>query len=145
MKRNLIQQATVLKAVDVNEYSGTTAKAGEVIDFKGYQSAILSVNHAAASGAPSAATLTVTMAEGDTTSPATAVTFNVAIAAIDVSAAGISTYHIDLRPFKRYGKFTITPAFTAGTSPACLASAELVLGDKNIDPTPSAVTIYKKA
>jgi hypothetical protein len=145
MKRQLIQHATSLKAVDVNEYSGTTAKAGEVIDFKGYQSAILSVNYAAASGSPTAATLTVTMAEGATSSPATAVTFNTTPAAIDVTSAGITEYHIDLRPFLRYGKFTITPAFTAGTSPACLASATIVLGDKNVEPVPSAVTIYKKA
>lgn len=145
MKRNLIQQATGLKAVDVNEYSGTTAKAGEAIDFQGYQSAILIVNNAAASGSPSAATLTVTMAEGATSSPATPVTFNTAPAAIDCLTAGVTQYHIDLRPFKRYGKFTITPAFTGGSSPAILGSAVIVLGDKNVDPTPSAVTIYKKA
>lgn len=144
MKRKLLQQATVLKCVDVNEYSGTTAKAGEVIDTLGYQSAIVSVNNAAASGTPTAATLTLSMVEGTTSSPATAVTIVPTVTAISCLAAGITNYQFDLRPFKRYVKFTLTPAFTDGTSPKILGSASITLGDKNIEPVPSAVSIYAK-
>ena len=144
MKRKLLQQATVLKCVDPNSYSGTTAKAGAVIDTLGYQSAIVSVNYAAASGSPSAATLTLSMVEGDTSSPATAVTIAPAVTAIDCLTAGTVNYQFDLRPFKRYVKFTLTPAFTSGTTPAIIGAASIVLGDKNIEPVPSAVSIYTK-
>lgn len=144
MKRKLLQQATVLKCVDANEYSGTTAKAGEVIDCKGYQSAIVAINNAAASGSPSAATLTLSMAEGATNSPATAVTISPAVSAFSCLTAGLTMYQFDLRPFKRYVKFTLTPAFTGGSSPKILAGATITLGDKNVEPVPSAVSIYSK-
>lgn len=145
MKRKLIQQATTLKAVDVNEYSGSTAKVGEVLDFYGYSDAILSINNAAASGTPTTATLIVTMVEGDTNSPATAVTFASVPAAFSCLTAGITNYHIDLRGFKRYGKFTVTPAFTDGSSPKIYAGGTITLGGKNVEPVPSAVTVYVKA
>jgi len=145
MKRNLLQQAAVLKAVDGAVLAGSTAKVGEVLDFAGYRSAILCVNYAATTSDPSVANVTLTMVEGDTSSPATAVTFNVTPTVINALTAGVLEMHIDLTPFKRYGKFTLTPAYTGGTSPNIYAGATITLGDKNIDPTPSAVTIYKKA
>ncbi len=144
MKRKLLQQATSLKCVDPNAYSGTTAKAGEVIDCQGYQSAIVSINYAAASGTPSAASLTLSMVEGATSSPATAVTIAPAVSAIDCLTAGVTNYHFDLRPFKRYVKFTLTPAFTSGTTPGIVAAATITMGDKNVEPVPSAVSIYAK-
>jgi len=145
MKRKLIQQATVLKAVDINDYVGTTAKVGEVLDFYGYSDAILSINTAAATGTPTSLTLTVTMLEGDTNSPATAVTFNSTPTVITSLTATITNYHIDLRGFKRYGKFTITPAFVDGSTPKILGSGTITLGGKNVEPVPSAVTVYAKA
>lgn len=144
MKRKLLQQATVLKCVEINEYSGTTARAGEVIDCLGYQSAIVSVSNAAATGSPSAATLTLSMVEGDTNSPATSVTIVPTASAISCLTAGITNYHFDLRPFKRYVKFTLTPAFTDGSTPKVLGAATITLGDKNVEPVPSAVSIYSK-
>lgn len=145
MKRKLIQQATVLKAVDISEMSGTTAKVGEVLDFYGYSDAILTVTNAASTGTPTATAVTVTMVEGDTNSPATSVTFSATPTVINALAANTTNYHIDLRGFKRYGKFTITPAFTDGTSPKVLTSGTITLGGKNVEPAPSAVTVYTKA
>jgi hypothetical protein len=143
MKRNLLQNVTTLKAVALSALATTTAKAGETIDRLGYDSAILSIFWEAVS-APGASTIVPTLAEGSTTSPATAVTLNTALAtATATTVGGIDNYHLDLRGLDRYIKLTLTPAIAGGGT--VLAGATITLGDKNVGPVPSAVTIYKKA
>jgi hypothetical protein len=143
MKRNLPQNVTIVSAVDPNTYATTTARVGNAIDRLGYDSAVFSLNYTIAS-AGTINTLTITMAEGPTSSPATAVTFNVTPDVPDSTAAkGIYNMHLDLRGLDRYIKFTVTPAATGGGTTT--AAASLVLGDKNVGPVPSAVTVFKKA
>jgi hypothetical protein len=143
MKRNLLQGATTLKAVVWTALGTTTAKVGEVIDRLGYDSAILSVIWEAVSSA-GASTIVPTLAEGATSSPVTAVTLNTALAtATATTVAGIDNYHLDLRGLDRYIRLTLTPAIAGGGT--VLAGATITLGDKNVGPVPSAVTIYKKA
>ena len=143
MKRNLPQNVTVVSAIDPISFATTTARAGNAIDRLGYDSAVFSLNYGIAS-AGSANTLTITLADGATTSPVTAVTFNVTPDVPDsTAAAGIYNMHLDLRGLNRYIKFTVTPAATGGGT--TYASGTLVLGDKNVGPVPSAVTVFKKA
>lgn len=143
MKRNLLQQATTIKAVGANSYATTTARVGAVIDTMGYESAIFAFDFGVASGG-TINTLTFSLAEGDTTSPVTAVSPNVAFPVPDsTAAAGIQEIHLDLRGLKRYIRFTVTPAATGGGT--TYGSGVITLGDHNINATPSALQIYRKA
>jgi hypothetical protein len=143
MKRNLLQQATAIKAVGANTYATTTARVGAVIDTMGYESAIFAFDYSIAS-AGTINTLTFSLAEGATTSPVTAVTPNVAFPVPDsTAAAGIQEIHLDLRGLARYIRFTVTPAATGGGTTT--GSGIIVMGDRNMNATPSALQIYRKA
>jgi len=143
MKRNLLQSVAVLSAIDINTYATTVARVGNVIDRLGYDSAIVAVQYGIAS-AGTVNTLTLSVVEGATTSPATAVTLSATPVVPDsTAAAGIEYYNFDLRGMNRYIKFTVTPAATGGGSTN--AGATIILGDKNVGPVPSAVTVFKKA
>lgn len=127
-------------------FTGTTAVDSAAIDRKGFNTAFVIVNNAAATGGPSAATLTLTFSDGATSSPATAVTLNATPAVIDASAAACTMYTVDLSGFNRYFKATLTPAFTAGTAPADVAGMSILLSDAQINPaTGTAVTPLAKA
>jgi len=143
MKRNLIQNVTALSAIDITTYATTTARVGNAIDRSGYDSAIVILQYGIAS-AGTVNTLTLSLNEGATNNPATAVTFNATPAVPDsTAAAGIEIYHLDLRGMNKYIRFTCTPAATGGGT--TYAGLTIVLGDKNVGPVPSAVTVLRKA
>lgn len=118
----------------IQSLSGTTAASTSNIARAGFQSAIVLVENAAASGSPSAATLTLSFVDGATTSPATAVTLESAPTAIDVTSAGYNMYQVDISGFNTNFKAVVTPAFTGGSSPAVNASCVVLLTDAAVDP-----------
>ena len=111
---------------------GTTVEGTGVayIDRIGYDSLILCAPCAVNSAGNGGAKLTLKVYEGDTTTPATEVTFNGTAETVDVSSAsvpGFKSWFIDLRGLKRYIKATLTPASMASTT--VVAGLQGVLGD----------------
>lgn len=146
MDKRLLQRVRGKLAIKPQSSSGTTKITGEVIDRLGTngamaRSAILSIVNAAAS--PGTVVLTLSAVEGETSSPATAITFNSTPVTIDCAADGITNYQIDLEGFGRYVQFAVTPAITASGVAALAAS--IVLGDMDINPEATAAVVLKKS
>jgi hypothetical protein len=131
-------------AIAPQEFSGSTPATSANIVRGGAQSAIVIVSNAAATGSPSAASLTLSFVDGPTTSPANAVTFETAPAAINALTAGVSIFNVDIRGFDTNFKVTATPAFTGGSSPKIVADCVVLLTDVPVDPANGATTIYRK-
>ncbi|HVB33719.1 MAG TPA: hypothetical protein VNJ52_05015 [Patescibacteria group bacterium] len=127
--------------------SGSTAVDGSDVDTQGAASAAIYAYGAAASGSPSAATLTVTLQECDTsggtytdakdnTGAVIGFTLTVTSAAAE-NVARIEGLNLNR---KRYLRAVITPAFTGGTSPASEAYAQILLGANTQLPVDTAVS-----
>ena len=110
-----------------------------IIDRLGYQSAKLIVNFAAATGSPSAAVaaLEVFSNSASSTSSPTPVSLVALETALDIAAAGVVEYDIDLSNAKRYIYSTWDATYTAGSTPGNIISAVIVLGDKSTQPANS--------
>jgi hypothetical protein len=126
--------------------SGSTAVDGSTVDTAGYASASLYAFGAAASGSPSAATLTVTLQESSDNSTWTTATdntgANIGFTLTVTSAAAENVARIEGLGLnrKRYLRAVITPAFTGGTSPASIAYAHILLGAALEKPVDTAVS-----
>jgi len=60
--------------------------------------------------------------------------------AADLSAASVAKYFdIDLTGAKQFVRVVATLTFTGGASPSAIWAAELVLGDKNVEPAGNSV------
>ena len=129
-----------------SSFSGTTAVETAAIDRLGFNTAFIIFDNAAATGTPTAVAITMTFADGATSSPATAVTFAVNPAVVNALAAGCVMYTFDLSNFNRYFKMVATPAFTDGTAPAVIGACAIILADSRVDPASgTAVVPLKKA
>lgn len=148
MKQNLVQRIKPLAGTAPTAHSGTTAVNSAIIDRQGFDSAVILVSAAQTTSNPTVATITPKIVHGNASnlSDVGDVTLNTAITAIECdAAAAFVAYQVDLRGMKRYIRVVTTPAFTGGTSPEIAASVGFVLSDANIEPQPSAVTVYAKA
>ena len=120
--------------------SADTPVVSAVIDRLGYNSLLVVINSAAATGGT--VTLTPSIVEGDSTSPVTAVTLNTTCAIHDCAAAGAELYQFDLEGMNRYIKITVTPVH--GSSGTATFSCSAILGSPRLDP-PVAATVYSKS
>jgi hypothetical protein len=135
MKFNAYDDVRVTTSVKPQSLSGSTAATGASVDTLGYDNAKIHAFAAAASGSPSAGTVTVKLqesADGSTNwgdaldNTGVVIGFTLDAHAADApGAARIEGLGLNR---KRYLRVVATPAFTGGTSPAILANAEIVFG-----------------
>lgn len=139
MKRQLF------KNVKVQPYSSAA-----VIDRAGFLSGALGIKVAAPTGSPTAAKLTLTITECDTSDGSfVAVADKAVITDKTLNASGEAEYTVDKTAStgglsetvpldfvgcKRYVKITGAVTFTGGTSPAAAATYALALGDAAKEP-----------
>lgn len=126
--------------------SGSTPVVGAVIDRLGANGALarsmlIAVTNAVHTGGT--VSLALTIQDGETNSPATAVTLSASLPAIDCATGQTTLYQLDLEGFGRYFKITSTPTPTA--SGVVYQSIALVLGDMDINPEATPAIVYKKA
>jgi len=140
MKRLLLQDALLKKAIEAQANTGG-AIAGATIDRLGYQSAILGLNYAAASGSPSAAVTALTIYHDDASNMGTEVLFATLASALVVMTAGEGNYNIDLARAKRYIRFKWDATYTDGSTPGNVVSAVCALGDKTSGPVAASITV----
>lgn len=125
---------STVSSVAINSLTGSSEVDGASLDTSiGLESLMVHVRAEIASGSPTAATVAWALQESDDNSTWTAAkdntgtaigaTLNVKTAAQDAYARveGLMT-----ASRKRYLRIALTPAFTAGTSPAILAYAEFI-------------------
>ena len=127
--------------------SGSSAVNGTALDTKGYNTGVLRAYAVAASGSPSAATITVKLQECATSNgtftdaldnTGTVIGFTLTTTSADgknearVEGLGLNR--------KRYIRAVATPAFTSGTSPASVTFAEVVMGRSFQRPTDTTVS-----
>jgi hypothetical protein len=116
--------------------TGSSAVNGASVDTLGYDNAKVHVYAAQASGTPTAASVAVTLQESldgstnwanalDNTGTVIGFTLSALQTAAAFSAARIEGLNLNR---KRFLRVVVTPAFTAGTSPAILAYGEIVFG-----------------
>jgi hypothetical protein len=149
---NLFQKEYVKVGVTPTSFGASTAVTGANIVRGSAQSMAIVVNHAAptqtaGTGTPTGS-ITITLTDGATTSPVTAVTMVSAIPATDIAAGGSDVYLVNLEGLNANIKVTATAALAAaggGNTPLCLASVDVILGDFATEPQPSALTVYQRA
>lgn len=154
MFHNLFQKTVAYVGATPTSFGASTAVTSANIVKGTATGAIITVNHAAptqtaGAGTPTG-TLTLSFVDGPTTSPATAVTLTPTFTAgaVDIAAAGINQFYINLEKFDANFKITTTAALTAsggGNTPLCLASVDVLLGDWAVEPQPNAQTVFQKA
>jgi hypothetical protein len=148
MRFNVYDNVKILKGVSLapQDFSGSTAVDGSSVDTVGGDNAAIHAYGAAASGAPTAAALVVTLQEApdnatwtnalDNTGTVIGFTLNCESAPAE-NVARIEGLGLNR---KRYLRAVITPAFTGGTSPAILGYASIIIGNAQERPVDSAVS-----
>jgi hypothetical protein len=138
MRKKLIEQAKL--------FTGTTPTAavaagdvnGIIIDRFGYLSAITNVGVGAASGTPTAQSITYKLQHGDASNGsdmADVASTNVLKASVALTAdSSSSNASYDLTGLKRYIRLVTTVAFTDGSTPKQLLHGSVVLGDSVVEP-----------
>ena len=136
------QRTSAVKLIEAVENDGT-AITSVIIDRLGYQSGKLTLNWAASSGTPTtaAASLKVYSNSASSSSSPTPVELVALETALDVKTAGFAQYDIDFSNAKRYVYAVLDITYADGTSPKNILAADLVLGDKNVQPASSG-TVY---
>lgn len=157
MDKRLLQRVRGVHGKSPVASSGTTGVDSAAINRLGTngamaRSALIVITSKAATQSggttPSAATLTPTIYEGATSSPATLVTMKSALPAHDALADATSIYHVNLEGMNQYFKVTATPAVTeggGGSAGTMTFSMAIILGDMDINPEATAATVYEKA
>jgi hypothetical protein len=111
-----------------------TAITGIGVDRLGADTGLFIFDAAAASGSPTAATTAIKIQDCDTLG-GTYADFLVLETALDIDAAAKhKAYLVNLEGAKRYVNMVVDTTYTAGTSPANVLAANVVLGDYDIDP-----------
>ena len=149
MRSNVYDDLKVLKGTSLvpQSFSGSTAVNGSAVDTLGADNAAVYAYGVTASGSPTASTLTVKIQESadgstnwadalDNTGAAIGFALNVHGADAE-NIARIEGLNLNR---KRYLRAVITPAFTAGTSPASIAVAQIILGNIGQLPADSNVS-----
>jgi hypothetical protein len=122
-----------LGAIPPQSNDGTLIN-GSIIDRRGYRSGKLVVERAAATGSPSAATLSLIIQHGDASNLSDAATFATLETTLDILLAGLKEYVLNLEGAKSYVRVVYDSTYTAGTAPANIVAAQLVLGDRDVNP-----------
>lgn len=148
MRFNVYDNTQIIGGVSLapQSFTGSSAVNGTSVDTIGGDSAAIRAYGAIASGSPTAASLVVKLQESadnstftdalDNTGTVIGFTLNCKTVAGD-NLARIEGLGLNR---KRYLRAVITPAFTAGTSPAILGFAEIVIGNTQQRPVDSAVS-----
>lgn len=147
MDKRLLQRVRVVHGVPAGTTtSGATAVTSALIDRLNAdgsmaRSALINLNH----GAQEVGTvkLTPTLIEGESDTPATAVTLKTALPEIACTAVGTNLFQINLEGMARYFKVVITPAVTA--SGVVDVSADVILGDMDHNPESTPAVVYEKS
>lgn len=111
-----------------------TAVSGSIIDRRGYRSGKLIAERAAVTGSPSAAALSLIVQHGNAANLSDATTYATLETALDIAAAGLKEYLLDLEGAKRYVRCIWDATYTDGTTPGNVIAAQLVLGDRDVNP-----------
>ncbi len=146
MDKRLLQRVRAVLAYAPKTTVTNTAVDSVVIDRLGSngalaRSALLLISNLAAT--VGTVTITPTLFDGATSSPATAVTLKTALPTHDCVADSVEAYQLDLEGFNRYFKVTFTPV--PGSSGVSVFSASVVLGDMDIVPAATVPVVYAKA
>ena len=143
------QKSITVSSVAIQSFTGSAAVNSDSVDtikdasVGGAESLLLHVRAEIASGAPTAATIAVALQESsdnstwaaaqDNTGTAIGATLNVHSAAQDyyarIEGINLQNTSASSAPYggrKRYLRVVLTPAFTAGTTPAILGFAEFI-------------------
>lgn len=141
----LLQRVKPVLMLSPASVDGTSTNSA-VIDRQGYDTAYVVVQYAAPTGTPTAAVAAVTLKTNtaSSTSSPTPTTHATLASALDISAAGLAYYAVDLSGANRYVFLNWDATYTDGTTPANIISAQIVLGDKKVNP-PVADTIYGRS
>lgn len=152
MKMLLLQQATHIQSTGSispfppQSVSGSTAINGGFVKTLGYREAIIGLQWAVVTGAPTAATLNVALWTNTSASTSGATLLFQYATALNVMTAGSVEYHTNLLTSLGYVYLVITPTYTGGTSPANLVAGDMVLGNAYTEPVPgqgaAAATVY---
>lgn len=136
------QRLKAFKEIEAVENDGT-AITGVIIDRLGYQSGVLTLNWKASSGTPTTAAASIkvysnTASSSSSPTPVELVTLETAL---DVKTAGFKQWDLDLSAANRYVYAVVDITYADGTSPKNILAADLILGDKNVQPANSG-TVY---
>jgi hypothetical protein len=132
--------AANLGAIPPQSNDGTLVN-GSIIDRRGYRSGKLVFERAVVTGAPSAAALSLIIQHGNESNLSDAATYATLETALDILLAGQKDYLLNLAGAKRYVRVVMDTTYTGGTTPANVVAAQLVLGDRDVNPV-AAETVY---
>jgi len=135
-----LQKSNIVKGFDPQANTGG-AISGAIIDRIGYGEAEVAINFAVVTGSPSAATTAVVIQHGDAANLSDAATFVTAASALDISAAGIAVYPVDLSGAKRYIRVTSDATYTGGTTPGNVIGAVVALKSAKANPPVSSTVL----
>lgn len=107
---------------------------GSIIDRRGYRSGKLVFERAVVTGAPSAAAQSLIVQHGDAANLSDVATFCTLETALDILLAGQKDYLLNLSGAKRYVRVVHDATYTGGTPPGNVVAAQLVLGDRDVNP-----------
>ena len=113
--------------------TATTETSTAAVDRTGFNYALVIVKNGVSTGN----TLVFKLYDGATSSPATAVTLDVASVAADCTAVGQTIYQVDLSGLNKYFKATITPS----TATSVTFDVDIVLCDARVDPASGTAVI----
>lgn len=112
-----------------------TAISGIAIDRLGADTALIIFDAAAASGSPDAAVTSIKLQDCDTTTAGSFDDFLTLESALDIDAAAKhKSYMVKLEGAKRYIRLVVDTTYTAGTTPANVLAANVILGDYDVEP-----------
>lgn len=129
--RNIAGEIKATEAIRAITTTPAELNSPAYIDRLGYDSALLVINVGAATGSPSSFSVTTNVEDEDVSSAGTLADKGIIISQ---TAAGITSYAIDLRGYRRYVNIESTVAASGGSSPAVPVSATLILGGAVVNP-----------
>lgn len=133
------QRVNAVQLIEPKTLNATTGATSSTVNRIGAYSAQLVINNNAVTGSATAATATITIntsANSDMSSPTVFATLTA-----NVLASGVQQWCLALDGAAQYVQVVVAMSYTGGESPATGLSAELVLGDYDIDP-PVTETVY---
>ena len=146
VKRQLLQQTVSKVAFLPLLVDGSTKLTGVIIDRNTLPeslSMILAMATAAATGTPTAFSYSILVEHGNDSGLSDAANLYTAQTFTNASPTTPKEYKIecDLLLAKRYVRVSITPTFTAGTTPKCNTAIIAVFGDGNIVAPSATATV----
>jgi hypothetical protein len=122
-----------LSALDPNSDTGGSAVDGNIIDRKGFESAVMTCLQGDTTGSPTSQSTVWKVEEGDASDLSDATDVTGATVTI-TTADTVGEINMDLRSRKRYIRLTQTTTFVGGTSPETRNGGSVTLGDPQVKP-----------